>query len=178
MNAEESSTRLIFKTPTVDDLDFMLALIKNDDVVRYIPGITTGKRQIRGWLQALSKINNGDNEFLIVRKDTGEPIGECRMTPQDRGESWEIGYMLMPEYWKQGYGTETVQWIINRARAAGITKLTATVHTQNKASDHLLQKMGFRQNVVCWMLIYVNNKLEDVPMNGYALELKADRSYE
>jgi len=174
MNSEALSARLLFRSPTIDDIDFMLALIRNDDVVRYIPGITTEREHIRGWLLELGNINNGNNEFLIVRRDTGEPIGECRMTPQDRGESWEIGYMLMPEYWKQGYGTETVQWMICRARAAGITKLTAMVHAQNKVSDHLLQKMGFMQNAVCWMLVYVNDKLEDVPMNGYALELKVD----
>lgn len=41
MNTEALSARLLFRSPTIDDLDFMLALIRNGDVVRYIPGITT-----------------------------------------------------------------------------------------------------------------------------------------
>lgn len=132
-----SSERLSFRPLCADDLNFMLMLTGNPDVVRYLPGMITDETMMRGWLASL---HFEDNEFLIVLRDTSAPIGECSLTLQEEG-SCEIGYMLLPKYWNQGYGMETVSWLMTAAESLGIQKVTAMTHARNGASVRILQKL-------------------------------------
>lgn len=170
LNKQETQ-RLVFKRLCANDLDFMLTLTGNPAVVRYLPGMITDKEMMKGWILSLDA---RDLEFLIVRRDTGVPIGECSMTVQEEGTVWEIGYMLLPDYWNLGYGTETVQWMMEAAREAGIRKLTAMTHEQNEASIHLLKKMGFNQSAVGWMLAGAGSSFRSNQMNCYTLNLKGE----
>lgn len=163
------SSRLIYQRLSADDLEFMLRLTGNADVVRYLPGMITDRDMMLGWFRSLGE---KDNEIVVFLKETGEPIGECSMTPKIDGNGWEIGYMLLPEYWKQGYGTEIVQWIVRTARGVGVRRITAATHHGNEASIRLLEKMGFKPYSVGWILVDEENELQDNQMEGYILELK------
>lgn len=134
-----SSERLSFRSLCVDDLSFMLTLTGNPAVVRYIPGMITDEGMMRGWISSLSP---EDNELLIVLRESGIPIGECSLTLQEDEASCEIGYMLLPQYWHQGYGTETAHCLMKVAQAHGIRKITAMTHLKNEASVRLLKKTG------------------------------------
>lgn len=165
------SSRLIFQRLCIDDLEFMLHLTGDADVVRYLPGMITDREMMLGWFKSLGE---KDNEIIVFLKETGEPIGECSMAPQIDGNGWEIGYMLLPEYWKQGYGTEIVQWIIRVARGVGVRRITAMTHQRNEASVRLLQKTGFKPYTVGWMLVDTGDELNDNQMEAYALDLKGE----
>lgn len=55
----------------------------------------------------------------------------------------ELGYMLAPEVWGQGYASEACRTAIARAFAAGLDRIGAGVWADNAASQHVLKKLGF-----------------------------------
>ncbi|MBR1707774.1 MAG: GNAT family N-acetyltransferase [Clostridia bacterium] len=80
-----------------------------------------------------------------------ESVGECSLTKQ--GESAEIGFMFLPKYWHQGYGTEVVNSLIDKAQTMKIKELTATTDERNRAAIHLLEKCGFQKQRSGWMVM-------------------------
>ena len=166
-----SSERLSFKPLCANDRNFMLTLTGNPDVVRYLPGMIMDEAMMRGWLASL---NSDGNEFLIILHDTSAPIGECSLTLREEEGSCEIGYMLLPQYWNQGYGMETARWLMMAAQAHGVQKVTAMTHAQNGASVRILQKLGFQKNTIGWMLIDTPEGMKDSQMDGYVYEKKKE----
>ncbi len=57
---------------------------------------------------------------------------------------WEVEYMLLPEYWHQGYGTSLLSELISRCQAAGYRQLAAITDPANVYSRRLLEHQGFR----------------------------------
>ncbi|MGP4072896.1 GNAT family N-acetyltransferase [Piscibacillus sp. B03] len=58
------------------------------------------------------------------------------------GQSTEISYQFLPEWWGKGYGYEIVNAIIRYAfNHLGITKLVSETQAANVASCRLLEKL-------------------------------------
>ena len=167
MTIKFATNRLVFRLLCTDDLDYMLKLTGNPDVVRYLPGMITDEKVMRSWL---SSVKPKDNEYLIYLRETGEPIGECSLTLQENGSSCEIGYMLLPQYWNQGYGTEVARWLMNMARAYDVFRVTAMTHAQNSASIRILEKMGFRKTSIGWVLVEASDGMHDSQIDIYVYE--------
>ena len=139
-------TRDIHLRPlSLDDVDFMMILTQNPDVARFIPGMITDEKGLASWIKGLS---THDHEFIILLNDT--PIGECSLTETD--DNGEIGLMLLPEYWRRGFGTETVHMLTSLAESLRLRTLTATTSRLNKLCISLLQKQGFKQKAIGWMI--------------------------
>ena len=68
------------------------------------------------WINSLSP---ADHEFMIILPhpdDTdSEIIGECSLD-----ENGEIGLMILPKYWRKGYGTDTVKQLMQLAEDLGL----------------------------------------------------------
>lgn len=83
-------------------------------------------------------------QCLVIRQhDTGEAIGVTGMClSQGRAE---VGYLLLPEYYGKGFGTESLQALIHWAAAEqDINRFKAIVTEGNVASERVLQKIGFQ----------------------------------
>ena len=61
--------------------------------------------------------------------------------------------MLLPKYWLQGYGMETVTSLIEIAQDMRLKELTATTDAGNKAAIRLLEKCGFKKQKHGWMVM-------------------------
>ena len=133
---------------TVDDADFMMQLVSDPKVKRFIPGMIRDREMIVSWVQSLGL---ADHEYIVQIDGTDESIGECSLTEQ--GESAEIGFMLLPKYWRQGYGTEVVNSLIDKARAMNLKELTATTDERNRVAIRLLEKCGFQKQKSGWMVM-------------------------
>jgi ribosomal-protein-alanine N-acetyltransferase len=57
----------------------------------------------------------------------------------------DIGYRVLRKYWGQGYGLSIAKLLIRKAQEEGLEKLVAEVEKENKASIHILEKLGFEQ---------------------------------
>ena len=133
---------------TTDDADFMMQLVSDPKVTRFIPGMIQDREMLFSWIQSL---RTADHEYIVEIEGTDELIGESSLTEQ--GETDEIGFMLLPKYWHQGYGTETVNSLIETARTMSIKELTATTDERNIAAIRLLQSCGFKKEKSGWMMM-------------------------
>lgn len=79
--------------------------------------------------------------FIVELRHSGERIGTCCVFP-DRGV-YDIGYCIHKSRWRQGYGRELVELIIEWIRAKGGTAVTAEAAKENRASRALLEGCGF-----------------------------------
>jgi len=77
------------------------------------------------------------------QRDSGQAMGVtgCGMS---EGRA-EVGYLLLPEFYGQGFGTESLQALIQWALTTqGISRFKALVTEGNVASERVLQKAGFK----------------------------------
>lgn len=130
------------------DADFMIRLVSDPKVTRFIPGMIQDREMLVSWIKGLSPL---DHEYIATIEETGEEIGECSVTEQEC--SGEIGFMLLPQFWQRGYGTEVVHCLVEAARGLGVKELTAMTDAHNKAAVRLLEKTGFKKQKSGWMVM-------------------------
>lgn len=76
--------------------------------------------------------------WLVFSKETGKLIGRAGL------EHNEMGYMIAPELWNQGYATEVCRFIIEYARKnTDFEELYCRIDERNTASVRLAKKLGF-----------------------------------
>lgn len=76
--------------------------------------------------------------WLVFSKETGKLIGRAGL------EHDEMGYMIAPELWNQGYATEVCHFIIDYAREnTDFEELYCRIDEKNVASVRLAKKLGF-----------------------------------
>lgn len=76
--------------------------------------------------------------WLVFSKETGKLIGRAGL------EHNEMGYMIEPELWNQGYATEVCRFIIDYAREnTDFEELYCRIDERNEASVRLAKKLGF-----------------------------------
>ena len=76
--------------------------------------------------------------WLVFSKETGKLIGRAGL------EHNEMGYMIAPELWNQGYATEVCRFIIDYAREnTDFEELYCRIDKRNTASVRLAKKLGF-----------------------------------
>lgn len=130
----------------IDDIDFMVRLVLNPEVRRYLPGMITDRQMMENWIKGLGC---RDHEFIVQLGDV--KIGECSLTVST-DHSAEIGSMLLPEYWGHGYGTEVVRQLSEKAHQLSSSGMVATTCASNVAAIKLLMKTGFKKQNIGWML--------------------------
>jgi RimJ/RimL family protein N-acetyltransferase len=107
--------------PDVESLEWL-----RDRITRLLAGAPPGSGQ-EWW--------NG-----VVLLD-GAVIGRVEATLHD-GDA-EVAYVLGPQWWRQGYGTEATTWLLDELRAAGVRRAWATVMRGNAGSRGVLRRAGF-----------------------------------
>ena len=137
--------RITLRTITERDIDTLMELTGNPDVIKYLPGMIQDRKYAEQWITGLTP---DDHEYMIQHGDT--IIGECSLTV--RNNSGEIGLMLFPEHWRHGYGTETVNLLMNMAKELRLQEVTAVTSPKNEACVGLLRKLGFTSQAIGWML--------------------------
>lgn len=139
--------RLILRQMSVDDADFMLALLNDPLWLRFI-----GDRGVRTLDDALNYILRGALEnyarlgygfYLVELKETHIAIGMCGLTKRDYLEHADIGFAFLPEYGGQGYAFEAAVATLNYARhQLCLPRVLATTRLDNLRSSVLLEKSG------------------------------------
>ena len=81
-------------------------------------------------------------------------IGDLYWQLENDGICW-IGYTLDPHYWHQGYAYEAVsKWLQYLHHVFGLQIFMARILPENKASLHLISKLGFKE---VYPEIYIKN---------------------
>ena len=102
----------------------------------------------RAWVERQwSKQQAGQGlSMAITQADTGEAIGMVYVGLRGLQGHGALGYWLIPEVHRQGYGSEAVdlisRWVL---RETDVYRVAAFVEPLNEASKALLRKCGFTE---------------------------------
>ena len=132
---------LIIRDQLLSDSKDIFNLLSNADVVKYLwDTLATDIKLIEKSISQPKQEN--DFRFSIILKSENKVIGTCGLCPED-DENWEFGFCFLPEYWGNGYGSETLTAIIDFAKIAGAIAIRAGHATENGASGKVMEKCGF-----------------------------------
>lgn len=104
--------RLTLRPYTMKDYDALYEIVSDPETMAYYPAPFTPEKT-RNWIAW--NLDNyekyGFGLWAVVRRDTGEFIGDCGLTLQniDGVLLPEIGYHIHKKYWRQGFGSEAAR---------------------------------------------------------------------
>jgi len=138
--------RLSLRKLTVDDAEFILALLNEPSFLRYI-----GDKKVRSLDDARQYILNGPVASYerhgfglncVELRESHTPIGMCGLLKREELPDPDIGFALLPDFWNQGFAFEAAEAVLKDAR--NLPRILAITSLDNEASINLLQRLGFR----------------------------------
>ena len=141
--------RLSLRRLTIDDAEFILALLNEPSFLRYI-----GDKKVRNLDDARQYILNGPvgsyerHGFglnCVELRESHTPIGMCGLLKRDELPDPDIGFALLPDFWSKGFAFEAAHAVLKDARERlKIQRILAITSLDNDASITLLERLGFR----------------------------------
>lgn len=160
MKYELETERLIMRPFCEDDLGLAIALRTNPDVMKYISEVSTPECLASRISILCRRSEDGSmGMWSVALKAGGDAIGTSILLPLPEEEPdtrWdfhengkrvnedvEVGYMLKPAAWGQGYATEITRRLLRYAfEDTPLTKVVAVTDPANAASQNVLRKSG------------------------------------
>lgn len=130
-----------------DFSDYYL-LVSNEQVMAMVTERGLSLEEATEKFEALLKTNGkypDFGHFKIFDAETHQFIGLGKMELSDSvAAEAELGYLLLPEYWGKGYGTEIAQQLMDLATSTPfLHKITGIIDPANIASRKILTNLGF-----------------------------------
>jgi len=140
------SERLIFSHYTESDFDDYYRLVSNADVMKMVTGRPHLEQEARERLAKMLKINQEFpkiGHYKVTLRFDGDFVGHSKLMMTERNEA-ELGYLLMPEHWGKGFGSEIAKTLVNLAKQMDeIQNVIAIIDPENVASKKILERQGF-----------------------------------
>jgi RimJ/RimL family protein N-acetyltransferase len=141
--------RLLLRTFSLDDADFVLRLVNDPSWIEFI-----GNHMVENLEDACNYIRNGpltmyeDYGFSLCvteSKADGRPIGVCGLVKRDSLPEVDLGFALLPEFCGHGYGSEAAAGILEFGHSQlRIQRVLAITKPENHRSVKLLESLGFK----------------------------------
>jgi RimJ/RimL family protein N-acetyltransferase len=143
------TSRLQIRELTVDDAEFVLALVNEPSFLTHIgdKGVHSLDDARRFILDGPWKRNQkpGCGQFAVELKTDGTPIGVCGLLYRDSLDLTDIGFAFLPAHWRQGFACEAATAVMDYGRSTlGIKRIVALTSKENLASIALLEKLGMK----------------------------------
>jgi [ribosomal protein S5]-alanine N-acetyltransferase len=115
-------------------------------------------------------LDNGIGRFAIISKETNEFIGWAGLkynteAVNNKINFYDIGYRLDEKFWGKGIASEaSFAWLNYAFDQMNIKTIEAAAHSENSASNKILQKIGMQmtetylEDGVCWNWYSLENK--------------------
>lgn len=137
--------------PYNDEIDFpeIYKLNCDPEAMRYIRTPETEEASVRARVNITleySEKNAGFGIFMIINDETGAIVGNMilRHANWDNTGAVEIGYVINPKSWGNGYATQAIKLLIEYAKTRhNCTFMVAFTDANNGASNRVLEKNGF-----------------------------------
>ncbi|GAA2054082.1 GNAT family N-acetyltransferase [Leifsonia soli] len=146
--AHITTDRLVLRAAEARDREAMLDLFSDPRVNRFVGGA-----EPREHLDELMPELPGQRTGFFVIEHDRRMIGIVTFDPRDpersgpvsaEGGEAELGYMLLPDAWGRGYGTEAcaaaISWFL---QVAPDLPLVVSTQLANTSSLRLIEKLGF-----------------------------------
>jgi len=142
----------LLKFQEVDFTDYF-SLVSNEKVMAQITEYAIPFEEAQSNFQKLLKSNEKNEHsgsYKIYDSSINEFIGLGHLTLDEENDKVaEIGYMIKPEHWGKGYGSEIAKVLIEKAIKSELKKLKAIIDPDNIASRKILIKQGFVSERIC-----------------------------
>lgn len=131
-----------------EDLDFVFEGLSHPEVIRFygvnFHSLEATKIQLE-WYNNLLSERTGI-WWKIVKRETNERVGAIGMNNyQQQHKRTELGYWLLPQFWKQGIISEVLPIVIDHLfKKEEIHRIEALVEEGNDSSCNVLQKANFQ----------------------------------
>lgn len=146
-----TTPRLLLRAFRHEDVPAFLPLIGDWQVARWLARVPHPYTAAdgHGWVELAEQGRKDRAAFnlLAVRAGDGFPLGGIGLQlDRDRPDSAELGYWVGTPYHRAGYGLEMVAAILAAGFGPlGLSRIWATADPDNRPSQSLLLKAGFRQ---------------------------------
>jgi RimJ/RimL family protein N-acetyltransferase len=171
MNLILETDRLILREFQLSDAEAFFAMDSNPKVHQYLWNKPVQKiEETIEIIEFVRKqyIDNGIGRFAMISKETNEFIGWAGLkynteVVNNKTNFYDIGYRLGEKFWGKGYASEaTFAWLKYAFETMNIKTMEAAAHTENAASNRILQKIGMQMTET-----YLE---DDISWNWYVME--------
>jgi RimJ/RimL family protein N-acetyltransferase/ribosomal protein S18 acetylase RimI-like enzyme len=140
--------RLSLRVLDSTDAPWILQLVSGDDWIRNI-----GDRGVRTIADAEAYINRmrerqrkyGYSFYGVYLKESGEGVGICGFALRDGLTLPDVGFALLPAYYRKGFTAEAGRAVMNYGRSAlGFAEILGITSPSNVASVRTLEKLGLK----------------------------------
>lgn len=141
-----TTDRLCLREMTEADLPFVAAMLGDEEAMRFYERTYT-PLESSIWLhrQLDRYARDGHGLWLVVARDSGEPIGQVGLAMQEvegRREP-EIGWLVRRDRWRQGFATEAAAGVRDHAfRERGYQRVISLIRPVNEPSMGVARKVG------------------------------------
>jgi RimJ/RimL family protein N-acetyltransferase len=138
--------RLYFRQMTPQDHEALHRLFSDPVAMAHYPEPFTPE-MTAGWIEwnMRNYRERGFGLWALIHKARQDVIGDCGLTLQkiDGAEELEIGYHLLPAYWRQGFATEAAVACRDYAfDSLGRDRVVAWMRVGNVASRRVAERVG------------------------------------
>jgi RimJ/RimL family protein N-acetyltransferase len=147
----EETQRLKFRLLNDQDFEEWIDLFKEENVASFLglPTELSPKELCQKWFDKVNHRyeNNLGGMNVLVDKTTNKMVGQCGLLIQTvQGKTrMEVGYSILPKYWKMGYASEASQKCKNYGFENDLTdSLISVVEVRNIGSEMVALKNGMK----------------------------------
>lgn len=141
-----TTSRLILRAFTEEDIEPLHHILGDRDVLRYFPNTNPPSRDqvqklISGQLKHWEE--HGYGWWAIEPRSKNELIGWSGLQFLPETEEVEVAYLLGKAFWEKGLATEAAQACLQYGfEAVEPESIVAIVHPENIASQRVIEKLG------------------------------------
>lgn len=137
--------RLYLRPFTFADADSFYELASNPDNLDFIFPMQASRGE-SDYLFVHAFLKNPLGVWALEDKVTGQMIGAIKFDKLDFSKKWaELGYFVKKEFQGRGFATEALKIISFLCfQEFGLKKLCLVIHEENKASQKVAEKAGFK----------------------------------
>lgn len=146
---EQETERLKFRLLKPEDFDSWVDLFKVKNITKYLDldSKLSEFELCKIWFdKAFYRYENGLGGMnVLIDKSTNRLVGQCGLLIQniENTERIEIGYSILPEFWHQGFASESATKCKNFAFENNLSdSLISMIHVDNLSSERVAIKNG------------------------------------
>jgi RimJ/RimL family protein N-acetyltransferase len=140
------TARLTIRARDWDDLEACIAMDRDPEVTRFLPGPWSDPAAHRAFVEErIRHVYPAGMGYWSIIAPEGF-VGWILLAPWDlHGPQIEIGWRLVRAAWGRGYATEAARPVLEHAlNTLKLTEVIADIDPANKASINVALKLGFR----------------------------------
>lgn len=143
MEKKLKSKRLIFERLEPYHRRLLGALYQNEACRAHLGGVVNEEVYQKKFDDML---RDQKGTYFIVKSISDQIfLGLVSLTEHHDGNGLELSYMLLPEFWGQGYGGEAARFVIQYGfKVLKLPRVYAETQKKNTASNQLLKGIGFK----------------------------------